>query len=212
MSINNRLNERPTEGLSDGPELSAAGLEQHRPYLMRYAVLQLREENLAEDVVQETFLAALQHGDSFAGRSALKTWLVAILKNKIVDALRKASRDRAPETDSTASSGGAADDEIIDATFGRDARWVEAPASWGTPEQLLRSKQFLSVLEECRKIMPAHQAQVFAMREVLELTVEEICKILDVTTTNCHTTLFRARARLRECLGRRWLRNSERRT
>lgn len=194
---------------SGAADPGAMELEKYRPYLMRYALAQLRDTTMAEDAVQDTFLAVLQKADSFVGRSTRKTWLVGILKHKIIDRLRRIGRDQGRPAAANLDAAFDDDDENLSGTLFTDAgRWVEMPASWGTPEQLLRSKQFMQVFDQCRRVMPAHQAQVFSMREALELTVEEICKILAITPTNCHSTLFKARARLRECLGRRWLGNT----
>src|SRR5688500_20409857 len=74
-------------------------IEAERPYLLRYASLQLRDPHLAEDVVQETLLAALAGEAGFGGRSNLRTWLTGILKHKIVDAIRRLSRETTVATD-----------------------------------------------------------------------------------------------------------------
>lgn len=175
-----------------------AELNRVRPTLMRFAVLQLRDEQSAEDVVQDTMLAALQGREKFSGRAQLKTWLVSILKNKIVDCIRKRSRETPlPEVSDSES-------EDFDALFQADGHWLEAPSSWGNPEASLQQSCFYDVLELCMQALPENLARVFTMREILEMETEEICKELAISTSNCWVVLYRARMRLRECLQLRW--------
>ena len=177
-----------------------ADIESHRRYLLRYATLQLRDPVAAEDAVQETLLAAVRGGHAFDGRSSVKTWLTGILKHKIIDQLRRDARERPLEERDAA--GEAAD--IADATFGDDGHWHEFPADWGEPDRSLESKEFWAVFEMCVQVMPLRTARVFVMREVLELSTEEICKELGISTTNCWVMLHRARLALRACLETKW--------
>lgn len=180
-----------------------AELNRVRPTLMRFAVLQLRDEQSAEDVVQDTMLAALQGREKFSGRAQLKTWLVSILKNKIVDCIRKRSRETPlPEVSDSES-------EDFDALFQADGHWLEAPSNWGNPEASLQQSRFYDVLELCMQALPENLARVFTMREILEMETEEICKELAISTSNCWVVLYRARMRLRECLQLRWFGGNE---
>src|SRR5687767_15938409 len=113
-------------------------VEGERSYLLRYATLQLRDTAAAEDAVQETLLAALAGEASFGGRSNLRTWLTGILKHKIVDAIRRMSR----ETTAVA-------EEDFDALFDERGHWHEMPQAWPDPDTSLDRKQFFKVLEEC---------------------------------------------------------------
>ena len=183
--------------------LDSAALAAHRPYLLRYATLQLRDAGQAEDVVQETLLAALQA--SFAGQSTLRTWLTGILKHKIVDLIRKQSRE-AP------LAGNGSDDEQLDdfdALFDQRGHWTseDQPQSWQQPGAALESRQFWRVYEECAKLMPKRVALVFSMREVMDMDIDEICKALTITATNCSVILYRARMSLRLCLDQKWFGN-----
>lgn len=178
-----------------------ARIEEFRSYLLRYALLQLRDASAAEDAVQETLLAALQT-ESYAGRSSLKTWLTGILKHKIIDHLRRQSREQPLREPEDETQHGEAD--IADALFGEDGHWRDFPSGWGAPDTSFESSQFWKVFEICVKVMPARTARVFVMREVLELTTEEICKELSITATNCWVMLHRARLALRECLEIKW--------
>jgi RNA polymerase sigma-70 factor (TIGR02943 family) len=100
-------------------------LEALRPQLMKFARLQLRNPAWAEDAVSETLLAALEHPQAFAGRSQLKTWLIGILKHKLVDQIRRHGREL-----STSSDEG---EDIEDLLFRADGHWREAPQDWGIP-------------------------------------------------------------------------------
>ena len=175
-------------------------LAEHRNYLLRFARLQLRNDAWAEDAVSETLLAALSKPQSFGNKSQLKTWLVGILKHKVLDAFRHNARevslDAAPDSDGH--------EELDSLMFKSDGHFAQAPADWGNPEQELSSRQFFVVLEACTEKMPAALGRVFLMREWLELSSEEICKELNLTSTNLYVQLHRARLRLRECLELNW--------
>jgi RNA polymerase sigma-70 factor (TIGR02943 family) len=169
-------------------------------YLLKFARLQLRNDAWAEDAVSETVLAALARPQSFGNRSQLKTWLVGILKHKVVDALRHHHREISG-LDNT-------DDEKADPleaiAFQANGHFVEQPADWGNPEQQTSSQQFFTILEARASKLPASQGRLFLMREWLELSSEEICKELQLTPTNLYVQLHRARLRLRECLELNW--------
>ena len=171
----------------------------HHGYLLRFARLQLRNEAWAEDAVSETVLAALAKPQAFQSRSQLKTWLIGILKHKVIDMLRLHGREisMSPEDDDGA--------DLLDLIgFKPDGHFAEVPADWGNPEQDLRNQQFLKVMDICVEKLPATQGRLFLMREWLELSVDEICKELSLTTTNLYVQLHRARLRLRECLELNW--------
>jgi len=175
-------------------------LVEHHGYLLRFARLQLRNETWAEDAVSETVLAALAKPQAFANRSQLKTWLVGILKHKVIDALRHHRR----EVCSLDSSEDDDTDPLDYLGFKADGHFSQQPADWGNPEQQMSSRQFLEVLDACTNKLPATQGRLFLMREWLELSSEEICKELSLTPTNLYVQLHRARLRLRECLELNW--------
>ena len=171
----------------------------HRSYLLRVAVLQLRDSDLAEDVVQDTLLAALQGASGFSGRSSLKTWLTGILKHKIVDAIRRKEREPV-----RASLDEECQIEEFDALFDESGHWENPPADWGDPEQALSQQQFLDIMQFCLEKLPPNTGRVFMMREVMELDSDEICKELSITSTNLWVILYRARIALRQCLEQHW--------
>jgi len=171
----------------------------HRAYLLRFARLQLRNDAWAEDAVSETLLAALAKPQAFENRSQLKTWLVGILKHKVIDAIRQRSREVQLGDD---ESDGA--DELDALVFRADGHFAARPSDWGNPEQDLNSRQFFEVLDACANKLPPAMGRVFLMREWLELPADEVCKELGLTATNLYVLLHRARLRLRECLEINW--------
>jgi RNA polymerase sigma-70 factor, ECF subfamily len=177
-------------------EAELAGL--HKP-LLRIAMLQLRNDSMAEDVVSETFLAILEKPDSFEGRSSLRTYATGILKFKIIDVIRRRGREVHIEPLDEQSM-----DDAIDELFLKDGHWQDPPAAWQQPEKSLEQRQFFEVLQVCVDRLPPKIGRVFMMREWLDKEVEEICKELDITATNCGVMLYRARMSLRDCLERNW--------
>ena len=178
--------------------LDAKDLDQHRPQLLKYAMLQLRNRAQAEDAVQEAMVAAIRGVETFAGGSSVRTWLIGILKHKIIDSIRKSSREQS--LDQYESS-----PDDLDAMFKPDGHYADKPADWGNPEEALSRRRFFTALEHCMASLPKMTAQAFAMREVMGMETAEICANLRITTSNCWVLLHRARMRLRECLQRRWI-------
>ncbi len=177
-------------------------LGKRRPDLVRFAALQLRDPALAEDVVQETLMAAMQNCEQFAGRSSIKTWIFAILKRKIIDAMR--TRIREVPTSQLGHAG--EDDDDFDHLFDQGGFWSteHRPHRWSEPEDSLEQRQFWTAFELCLDHLPLRSAQVFSMRELLGLKTEEICKELAISTSNCWVILHRARMGLRVCLEETW--------
>ncbi|MES2771598.1 MAG: sigma-70 family RNA polymerase sigma factor [Pseudomonadota bacterium] len=183
--------------------IDEAYLGEIRRDMTRFARLQLGDEAQAEDAVQDTLLAALGKQAGFSGRSSLKTWVFAILKNKIIDLLRQQSKcpnisSLAPEEESL--------DQAFEALFQSNAHWLPGcqPKTWGDPEAALNQQRFWAVFDACLAHLPANTARVFMMREFLELETTEICQTLSLTTTYCNVILHRARNGLRRCLEKNW--------
>ncbi len=175
-------------------------LIEHRIYLLRFARLQLRNDDWAEDAVSETLLAALSKPQSFGNRSQLKTWLVGILKHKVIDLIRSNAR-LVSVPDAHAEDEG---DELDRLSFKADGHFTETPNDWGNPDQTLQQTQFFQVLDACLEKLPPAQGRLFLMREWLELSSQEVCKELSLTPTNLYVQLHRARLRLQECLNLHW--------
>jgi len=178
-------------------------VDQHGDYLFRYALLRLRDPELAEDVVQEIFLAALQAREKFSGRSSERTWLVGILKHKIVDHIRKASRER-PFSDIESSADAADTLHPMEKLFDEKGKWKVAPIEWTGPNTVLERKEFWEVFERCLSDLPARLCDAFSLREMDGLSTEEVCNVLHVSATNFWVMLHRARMRLRRCLEINW--------
>ena len=183
-----------------GP-ISDGALEEYRPYLLRYALLQLRDNTLAEDAVQETLLAALESRSKFSGKSSAKTWLTGILKHKIIDLFRKQSKEATQVSLEAEMESGAGD---FDSLFQLDGHWGTLPQAWADPFKNLENKKFWEVFEICAKLMPINTARAFMMREFLGSSTEEICKDMQISATNCWVMLYRARMSLKLCLEHNW--------
>ena len=186
---------RPVVSKHDAAELGA-----HRPYLLRFASAQVRERDVAEDLVQETLVAAVSAVEGFSGHSSVRTWLTSILLHKISDHRRKAGR----EISLDAGREEGEPDEFVEALFAANGQYAQLPGDWGDPERALGEQQFFGVLDGCVDALPEAAARVFLLRELMGLSVAEICKELGISATNCSVLLYRARMRLRGCLERRW--------
>lgn len=181
-----------------------AFLEDLRRQMLRFATLQLNDEHLAEDAVQDALIGALKNARSFRGTAALKTWVFAILKNKIADTLRQ--RQRLVYAGSLLATDDDEEDVLTPSLFDTRGAWrdEERPQHWGDPESDFGKAEFWKVFTACLDGLPPRQARVLMMREFVELDAEEICATVGITVTNLHVTLHRARLRLRECLENRW--------
>lgn len=169
--------------------------------LYRLALLQLRDNAAADDVTQETVLAALEGASGFRAQSSLKTWLFAILRHKMIDSLRaRAKRVRLPGEDSNAEF------EItgFDTLFNTEGCWATPKDVWTDPESVVERKAFFRVLEACLTKLPPRTARAFLMREWLELAPEEVSAELKVSAGNLRVLLYRARMQLRLCLDLGW--------
>ena len=173
-------------------------VDQHGDALYRYALFRVQNAQVAEDLVQETLIAALRARDGFAGRSTVRTWLFGILKHKIIDHIRKVSRERPHEDIEFLMN---MSDDIFDGRGG----WKAKPAEWTTdPALLFQQHEFWEILQACMLALPPRLNQAFTLRELDGLSTEEVRKILQVSATNGGVMLHRARMRLRECLERKW--------
>ena len=167
-------------------------LKEYRRYLHRYALQQVRDPDLANDLVQDTFLAALEGGCRFEGRSAIRTWLVGILKHKIADSFRY--RGRAPLSlealgDAEADGGAELTERLAGASRAED-----------DPASAEARRRFWEACQAHLDRMPAQAARAFMLREVLGHDSDEVCRTLGITNANLWTTLHRTRKRLQHAL------------
>jgi RNA polymerase sigma-70 factor (ECF subfamily) len=190
---------KPSGVLSD-PE---RWVEEHGDYLFKFALMRLRDPQKAEDAVQETFLAALKGGQYFAGRSTEKSWLAGILKNKIFDHFRKASRETS-FTDLQFYNDEESDRFVADGPGA--GGWIHelGPQEWPKAGENLDNELFWKVYRDCAGKLPKNVATVFGLRELDEMESREICELLNITGSNLWVMLHRARMALRRCLETNW--------
>ena len=175
-----------------------AWVDEHADYLFRYALPRVRDRHATEEVLQETFLAALKSVDKFREDSTPRTWLVGLLRRKIADHFRKGYREAKVESIDTA-------DPTIDAWFDEKGSWIALPKRFGLdPAELQERTDFWTVVQSCLQALPDRLAEAFTLRVVDNRKPDEVCKVLSITPTNLWVALHRARARLRACLEANW--------
>ncbi|MEW5895118.1 MAG: sigma-70 family RNA polymerase sigma factor [Candidatus Omnitrophota bacterium] len=169
-------------------------------YLYRFALSRIRNPQDAENAVQETFLAALKARKSFSGRSTERTWLIGILKHKMIDYFRKRYRE-IPVTNLQNEQ----EQMTIDSFFDQTEYPLKYPTNWSAnPRELSENQEFWVVFEKCLSKLPETTALAFTLREIDKMKTEEICKILSITPTNLWVMLHRARLQMRTCLEQNW--------
>jgi RNA polymerase sigma-70 factor (ECF subfamily) len=191
------MNERKSDAATiDNPE---TWVDEYGDFLYRFALARVKDPSIAEDLVQETFLAALRARENFKGRSAGRTWLIAILKHKIVDYIRKKIREPSSDKIETLA-------DMADSDFNDNGEWQIRPFKWAiNPGKIYEQKEFFNVLYRCLAELPERLAEAFMLREMDGLSTEDLCKVLDITATNSWVMLYRARMSLRRCLENKWL-------
>lgn len=182
-------------------------VQNHSDYLYSYALTRLNDEEQARDLVQETFLAALEKVHSFEGKSAERTWLTAILKNKVIDCYRKkSSRTNDVSLDNSSLENSISDQQRL---FNpSDGHWNSeyAPAEFGADiYDPLAEKEFNLILQQCLKKLPVLWLSVFTMKYMDEEMTETICTGLGITSANFWVIIHRAKLNLRACLQKNWL-------
>jgi RNA polymerase sigma-70 factor, ECF subfamily len=181
-----------------GGELACNWVEDHGDYLFHFALGQVRDAGMAEDLVQETFLAALKARDRFAGQSSERTWLVGILRHKICDHIRRTCRERAVRTELQSPRD---DQEAWDDSL----RWLhEVADECLAPSRRMELAEFRANLELALGKLPARLAQVFQLYEIEERPNCEVCAYLRISETNLWVMLHRARKQLRAQLASGW--------
>ncbi|MFO1512826.1 MAG: sigma-70 family RNA polymerase sigma factor [Verrucomicrobiota bacterium] len=190
---------RMNQTISDDVNAVATNwVDAHGDYLFNFAIGQVRATDIAEDLLQETFLAAVRAQQKFSGRSSERTWLVGILRHKIYDHLRKTCRERAVRVDLSPAS----DD---DAAFEDSLAWIHQMAAEATsPSRRLELAEFRQHLEKALGKLPARIAQVFQMYSIEERPNHEVCERLNISESNLWVMLHRARKQLRAELDSWW--------
>lgn len=177
-------------------------VKKYADYLYTYAVTRVNDEELARDLIQETFLAALEKIKSFEGRSSESTWLTAILKNKIIDVYRKKSSGFERKSDVSE-----AERAQIDFFDPDDGHWNAdfRPKEIGEEEDLLVSAEFSVIFQKCMEKLPALWSAVFNMKHMDDEVTEHICEVLKITPSNFWVIIHRSKLNLRACLQRNWI-------
>ena len=182
----------------DDPEL---WLREYGDALFTCAVARVRDHATAEDIVQETLIAAVQSRDAFEGRSSRLTWLISILKRKVIDHYRRAGTARGGagqvSLDQLQGEGGP--------MFNERREFRERLGAWpGDPANALQAKEFWSVFDSCRQALPARLLAAFTLREVEQLDTEQVCTELNISASNLAVRIHRARLLMRQCLEKKW--------
>jgi RNA polymerase sigma-70 factor (ECF subfamily) len=169
----------------------------HADYLFNFAISRINNYDLAKDLVQDTFFAGLKAKDNFKGKASERTWLISILKRKIIDYYRKIN-----------SAKGKAEVKMNFYSDGdREGEWIEerAPTDWNSEiEKVIENNELNEVLEQCISSLPERYEMVFRMKTIQQFGTEEICKELDITSSNLWVIIHRARTQLRKCMEHNW--------
>lgn len=177
---------------------SSQWVELYGDILFRFSMLRVRDTSAAEDIVQETFLSALKSRGSFKGQSTEKSWLIGILKHKIMDYYRKNSRDN--DFNNLVK-----EEDGFDSFFSQQYKNSHSHPAWGEdPSKNAENEEFRKVLQQCLSNIPPKLSRVFTMRELDNIPTEQICKELNITPTNVWVILHRARMSLKNCLELNW--------
>lgn len=169
-------------------------LDEHGDALYAFAMLRLRNTAAVEDVIQETLIAGWQGLANFKSGASIRTWLISIMKNKIIDHIRKTSRETPLELD-------ALDDEVFASQFADDGHWATAPKEWHEPMALLQSGELKSQLLECISALPEKLRTLLVLKEIDGFSTEEVIAMLNISSANnVWVMLSRARDRLRACM------------
>lgn len=179
-------------------------VDKYADYLYNYAFSRVNDEIAAEDLVQETFLAALRGMDRFTGSSTLKTWLISILKNKVIDYFRKKYRESKVEIQEDINFQNLPD-------FNKSGRWVGhwidevGPVEWSDPHKFMENKQFWETLDDCLSKLPIRLKSIFVLHQMEDINPKEICNEFKLTSTNLWVILHRSRKLLRKCMEVNWV-------
>ena len=200
----------PGESMSDRqPTATKADLEQdehsapetwldkHGAALYRHALVRVRRREVAEDLLQDTLLAAIKGRTEFRGDCTIRTWLHAIMNRKILDYLRKIANDRVQRPSDAPLPEG-------DALFDKKGKWKDVPAKWPRPDQVLERRDFRRVFDACVSKLPKSLGVAFILRDVMGAEFGRLQQELCVSAGSARTRLYRARQSLRQCLQKNW--------
>ena len=175
-------------------------LEEHGDYLFSYALLSVKNTHVAEDLVQETLLAAIAAKNTFRNQSTIRTWLTGILKHKLIDYFRSRGREiiMADLVDQ-------AYEDYLDGFFRTNGLWIDKPEIFSNPELAFQQKEFWNIFQQCLAELKPKQVEVFLAKEIHGMSNEDICKSFSLNPTNVWVLMHRARLSLIKCLKIYWL-------
>lgn len=178
-------------------------VEQYGDYLYRYAFSRLRDGSAAEEVVQETFMNGIRYHGQYSGKGSEQAWLLGILKRKIIDYVRKRSRENkvSPYEDEL---------DPTNQLFDAKGNWRAGAIPWSTsPDRRLESSELMEVVTDCMTHLPPGQSDVFMLSVMQGMDSDEICKELSITPQNLWVRMHRARLGLAKCVGSKWFAEDE---
>lgn len=177
-------------------------MEEYGDFLFQFAYQRVNHKQKAEDLVQETFLAAIKNIETFQGKSSIRTWLTSILKRKIIDYYREKSVHQ--------------EEEWVESPFQETGEmaghWKPefSPQEWtSNPEDVLHQKEFYQALQDCLSRLPDKMRIAFVLKEIDGESTENICKELGISSSNYWIVMHRARLSLRACLEKNWFLGKE---
>jgi len=177
----------------------ATWLDHHGNALYAYALMRVRDASVAEDLVQDTLLAAIRSVARFKGESSERTWLIGILKHKVLDHLRRAGRERRLDEGMVPTEGEEAQH------FDDQGQWRVEVAEWSDPERSLEREEFWQTLQDCVGKLPDRLAILFTLRELDGMETDKLMETLNISShNNVWVMLSRVRQRLRKCLETHW--------
>lgn len=172
-------------------------VDAYADYLFNYAVVRVSDKEIAKDLIQETFIAGLNSAKNFKGQATERTWLIAILKRKIIDHYRKIN-----------SKKGKAEVRLqYNTSSDADGDWLEeqvADPSSLKENDALENEELGLAIQSCIDKLPINQRQVFTMKTIRGLSTEDICKELNINPSNLWVMIHRARTALMGCLNQNW--------
>lgn len=176
----------------------SAWVDRYSDYLFRYAYSRLRDQNAAEEVVQETFLSGVRYSEQFSGRGTERSWLLGILKRKLIDFIRRRNKHAAssPYEDET---------DLTSQLFDAGGSWKPGGINWSIgPGHQIEMSELMGVVKGCLKTLPQSQADVFTLCVIEEMESADICEQLGISSSNFWVRMHRARLGLATCVNKKW--------
>ncbi len=173
-------------------------VEKYADILYSYALRRVSRPETAEELVQETFVSGLTSRQDFHGSATERTWLIGILRHKIMDHYRASYRHTTISPDKL-------DVLTEESLFDQRGNWISKPEKWrADPSHVYEQQEFMEVLNRCLEHLSSRAADAFRLREIVGADTEEICKVLAISPTNYWVLMHRARLRMRSCLEADW--------